>query len=339
MIGGWLPGKGERTGQLGALLMGYYEGDGPSAARCATPGASAPASTRPSSSVSGSELAARKRRASPFAKRGVQPPREARFVDPELVAEIEFSHWTRDRILRHSAYKGLRSDKPAEEVELRALPPSDVDRPADRHRRPRARCSARVTGRPRQPYRGARETARHTEIEVQGRTLRLSNREKVLYPRAAFTKGQLVDYYAAVAPVLLPHLAGRPLTLKRYPDGVEGQHFYEKRCPTHRPDWVQTAAVWSERQREPIDYCLVEDLPTLIWLANLADIELHTSLSRARDMDTPTTLVFDLDPGAPAALNECCRVALLDQGALRGLRPADVREDLRRPRACRSTCR
>jgi bifunctional non-homologous end joining protein LigD len=145
---------------------------------------------------------------------------------------------------------------------------------------------------------------------VEGRRLRLSNREKVLYPSVGFTKGQLVDYYASVAPVLLPHLAGRPLTLKRYPDGVEGQYFYEKRCPSHRPEWVQTAAVWSERQKEPIHYCLVEDLPTLIWLANLADIELHTSLSRAHDMDTPTSLVFDLDPGAPAGLRECCRVAV-----------------------------
>jgi bifunctional non-homologous end joining protein LigD len=160
------------------------------------------------------------------------------------------------------------------------------------------------------PYEILNQTARHTEVQSQGRTLRLSNREKVLYPQTGFTKGQLIDYYAAVAPVLLGHLAGRPLTLKRYPDGVQGKHFYEKRCPTHRPEWVQTAAIWSDRQREPIDYCLVEDLPTLIWLANLADIELHTSLSRAHDMATPTSLVFDLDPGAPAALRECCRVAL-----------------------------
>ena len=131
-----------------------------------------------------------------------------------------------------------------------------------------------------------------------------------MYPRTGFTKGDLIDYYAAVAPVLLPHLAGRPLTLKRYPDGVEGEYFYEKRCPAHRPDWVRTAPIESERGRGTIEYCLVEDLPTLIWAANLATIELHPSLSRAARMDGPTAIVFDLDPGAPAGLKACCRVAM-----------------------------
>jgi bifunctional non-homologous end joining protein LigD len=154
-----------------------------------------------------------------------------------------------------------------------------------------------------------RETKGASEIEVQGRALKLSNRTKVLYPQSGFTKGEVIDYYAAVAPVLLPHLAGRPLTLKRYPDGVEAPYFYEKRCPSHRPDWVATAAISSEHKGE-IDYCLAEDLPTLIWAANLAAIELHTSLSRSSAMETPTALVFDLDPGQPAGLRECCRVAL-----------------------------
>jgi bifunctional non-homologous end joining protein LigD len=292
VIGGWLPGKGERTGQLGALLMGYYEDAGKRrvlryAGRVGTGFDEAELGRL------GRELDARRRRTSPFAKRGVQPPREARFVKPELVAEIEFSHWTRERILRHSVYRGLRADKSAEEVEREG--PTTPTKP-----------SSTMAA----PYEVQHETGRYTEVQSQGRTLRLSNREKILYPATGFTKGQLIDYYAAIAPVLLGHLAGRPLTLKRYPDGVRGEYFYEKRCPTHRPEWVQTAAIASERQREPIDYCLVEDLPTLIWLANLADIELHTSLSRAHDMDTPTSLVFDLDPGAPAALRECCRVAL-----------------------------
>ena len=120
-------------------------------------------------------------------------------------------------------------------------------------------------------YEIVHETKRAAEIEVAGRTLKLTNREKLMYPRAGFTKGDLIDYYAAIAPVVLPHLAGRPLTLKRYPDGVEGEYFYEKRCPPHRPDWVRTAAIASERGRGTIDYCLAEDLPTLIWAANLAD--------------------------------------------------------------------
>ena len=261
------------------------------------------------------ELTARRRRSSPFGGRGVQPPKGACFVEPELVAEIEFSHWTRNRVLRHPSYKGLRSDKPAEQVtmELPTAPAAAPIASSPKGRPPKASrevASEPETGGPSRPYEVLHETKRHTEIEVDGRALRLSNREKVLYPRAGFTKGELVDYYAAVAPVLLGHLAGRPLTLKRYPDGVEGQHFYEKRCPSHRPEWVQTAAIWSGRQKAPIDYCLVEDLPTLIWLANLADIELHTSLSRAEDIERPTALVFDLDPGAPAGLRACCRVAL-----------------------------
>ena len=321
VIGGWLPGKGRRSGEIGALLLGSYEDDGDVralryAGRVGTGFSDAELGRL------AAELASRSRRSSPF-KRGVPPLKGARFVEPELVAEIEFSHWTRDGILRHPSYKGLRWDKPAEEVvrEDPAMPDSTPETPAPRRARSRRKppspgdppsqvlAETNRGGQPR-PYELLRETDGFTEIGVQGRSLRLTNRGKVLYPRVGFTKGQLVDYYANIAPVLLAHLAGRPLTLKRYPDGVEGQYFYEKRCPSHRPEWVKTAAVWSERQKEPIDYCLVEDLPTLIWLANLADIELHTSLSRADDMDNPTSLVFDLDPGAPAGLRECCRVAL-----------------------------
>jgi bifunctional non-homologous end joining protein LigD len=148
------------------------------------------------------------------------------------------------------------------------------------------------------------------EVEVEGRRLKLSNLEKVFYPATGFTKGQVIDYYRRIAPALLPHLEGRPLTLKRYPDGVEGQHFYEKQCPSHRPDWIRTAAVYSRRNRRNIDFCLADDLPTLIWLANLADLELHTSLSLAEDPKRPTMLVFDLDPGPPAAVLECADVAI-----------------------------
>src|ERR671935_1618404 len=148
------------------------------------------------------------------------------------------------------------------------------------------------------------------ETEVDGRTLRLSNLDKVMYPRVGFTKGQLIDYYVRVAPALLPHLHGRPLTLKRYPDGVEGQHFYEKQCPPHRPDWVQTASIWSRHNKRNIDFCLANDLPTLVWAGNLADIELHTSLSLAQDIKRPTMMVFDLDPGPPADIVQCCEVGL-----------------------------
>ncbi|MDQ3240293.1 MAG: non-homologous end-joining DNA ligase [Actinomycetota bacterium] len=152
--------------------------------------------------------------------------------------------------------------------------------------------------------------SRTVEVEVEGRALRLSNLDKVLYPEPGFTKAQVIDYYTRVAPVLLPHLRGRPLTLKRYPNGVEGKYFYEKECPSHRPEWVSTARIPIRSDGRSVNFCLAEDLPTLVWTANLADLELHTSLARAAAITRPTMMVFDLDPGAPAAVLECARVAL-----------------------------
>ena len=129
-------------------------------------------------------------------------------------------------------------------------------------------------------------------IEVEGRQLKLSNLDKVLYPKAGFTKGQVIDYYVRIAPVLLPHLADRALTLKRYPNGVDGMHFYEKNCPSYRPVWMKTARVWSEGNNRFMDYCVVADLPTLVWLGNLADLELHTSPSRAPETQRPTVIAL-----------------------------------------------
>jgi bifunctional non-homologous end joining protein LigD len=152
--------------------------------------------------------------------------------------------------------------------------------------------------------------AKRLEVAVGDKTLSLSNLDKVLYPRVGFTKGQVIDYYTRIAPVLLPHLRDRPLTLKRYPNGVEDKFFYEKRCPSHAPEWVQTADVWSGRKEGEIRFCLCQDLATLVWLANLADLELHTPLARAPEMQSPTIVAFDLDPGPPATIVECARVAL-----------------------------
>src|SRR5213083_3205105 len=148
------------------------------------------------------------------------------------------------------------------------------------------------------------------ELIVKDRKIQVSNLDKVLYPKDGFTKGELINYYIRIAPVLLPHLKGRPLTMKRYPDGVEGEFFYEKNCPSHRPKWVQTAKVWSESNNRMMNYCLVQDLATLVWAANLADLELHTSLSRKNNIGRPTMMVFDLDPGAPADIVQCCQVGL-----------------------------
>ena len=148
------------------------------------------------------------------------------------------------------------------------------------------------------------------QLVINGKKLSVSNLSKVLYPKAGFTKGQVIDYYIRVAPVLLPHLKDRPLTMKRYPNGVDREFFYEKNCPTHRPSWVKTARVWSEGNRREMHYCLLQDLPTLVWAANLADIELHTSLARKQNVARPTMMVFDLDPGPPANIVQCCEVGI-----------------------------
>jgi bifunctional non-homologous end joining protein LigD len=146
-----------------------------------------------------------------------------------------------------------------------------------------------------------------SEVTVEGKQLQVSNLGKVLYPRAGFTKAQVIDYYVRIAPVLLPHLKDRPLTLKRYPEGVDHEFFYEKQCPSYRPGWVKTARV--QTTNKVVNFCLANNLSTLVWAANLADLELHTSLSRAPDIQSPTMVVFDLDPGPPADIIQCCEVA------------------------------
>jgi bifunctional non-homologous end joining protein LigD len=221
------------------------------------------------------ELGPLRRETSPFDSDGPKMPRGAVFVEPDRVAEVEFREWTESGHLRAPSYKGLRDDKPAELV--------------------------------------VREEAGKPVVEVGGHVVRLSNLDKVLYPAAGFTKQDVIDYYARVASVLLPHLDGRALTLKRYPNGVDADHFYEKNAPSHRPEWVRTARVGS------ISYVVVDSEATLVWLANLADLELHTSLALASEPERPTLVAFDLDPGPPATVVECCRVAELLHGMFEGL--------------------
>jgi bifunctional non-homologous end joining protein LigD len=155
------------------------------------------------------------------------------------------------------------------------------------------------------------------EVEVDGHKIKLTNLDKVMYPATGFTKGQVIDYYTRIFPYVFPHLAERPLTLKRYPNGVDAGHFYEKNAPSHRPDWVHTERV--PTGSKAIDFVVVDDTATLVWLGNLADLELHTSLSRAPDIEHPTAMAFDLDPGAPATIVECCRVGVLLQAMFEGL--------------------
>jgi bifunctional non-homologous end joining protein LigD len=148
---------------------------------------------------------------------------------------------------------------------------------------------------------------RSAVVEVEGRALKLSNLDKVLYPEAGFTKAEVLDYYARIAPVLLPHLGDRALTLNRFPDGPAGPSFYEKNCPGHRPDWVGVHRIGGPEGT--IDFCRIDSVAALTWVANLAALELHTSMARAADPDTPTMVVFDLDPGEPAGVLDCAAVA------------------------------
>src|SRR4051812_46511890 len=155
-------------------------------------------------------------------------------------------------------------------------------------------------------------------VDIEGRQLKVSNLEKVLYPAAGFTKAHVIDYYARIGRWMVPHLKDRPLTLKRYPDGVDAESFFEKNAPSHAPQWVRTVRV--QGSTSAIDFTLANDLPTLVWAANLAALELHPSLSRAPKVEQPTAMVFDLDPGAPAGLLECCRVAVVLRGMFEALK-------------------
>lgn len=157
-------------------------------------------------------------------------------------------------------------------------------------------------------------------LEIEGRQVRVSNLQKIYYPATGFTKGGVLDYYINIAPVFLAHLKDRPVSLKRYPDGVKGLFFYEKQCPVHRPDWVQTTPIWSDVRKAKIGYCVFNDLPSLVWAANLAVLEFHTSLSRKQDMTKPDFLAFDLDPGDGMNISACCKVAVLIEEKLRELK-------------------
>jgi bifunctional non-homologous end joining protein LigD len=280
VVGGWLPGEGRRAKRIGALLVGYY--DGPELVCAGRVGTGFTEATLHDLSR---RLEPLRRERSPFA-RGPRLPREAVFVEPRLVADIEFREWTEDGVMRAPSFKGLRDDKAGSTVVREDGPEQpDPDSP-----------EVLFDSVERLPD-GA------LAVTLDGRLVKISNWDKVLFPQAGFTKGDLVAYYARIAPAVLPHLHDRPLTLKRYPNGVQSEYFYEKQSPSHRPEWVDTARVGD------IEYTLAQDRPTLVWLANLADVELHTSLSFAHSPQQPTMMVFDLDPGPGAGILECCEVA------------------------------
>jgi bifunctional non-homologous end joining protein LigD len=153
-------------------------------------------------------------------------------------------------------------------------------------------------------------------LSISGKEVKISNTAKVYYPETGFTKGAMLKYYIDIAPAMLPHLKDRPLSFKRYPDGVNGLSFFEKNCPVHRPDWVETTAVWSDQKHAETHYCVVNELAALVWAANLGVLEFHTSMSKKSKIDSPTTMVVDLDPGEGTTIVECCQVGLWVQEAL-----------------------
>ncbi len=284
VIGGWTPGEGRRRGRLGALHMGYYDdGELRYAGKVGT------GFTDKELDRLDGVMRPLARDGSPFDGKP-QPPRGTHYVDPALVAEVEFTEWTSQNMLRHPSYKGLRDDKRALDVVL-----EKVDAAV---RAPQLR---QIVG---------GEPKGSAEIQLDGHALELTNLDKVIYPQEGFTKGEVLDYYLRIGPALLPHVRDRLLSLHRYPDGVEGQRFWEKQCPARRPGWMRTAPMWSENKKENIEFCTATDIAAIVWLANFGALELHPSLATRDDVERPTVMVFDLDPGEGTGLDECREVAL-----------------------------
>jgi bifunctional non-homologous end joining protein LigD len=345
VVGGWIPGKGGRTGVLGSLQLGVYD----EAGDLRYAGGVGTGFDQATLKELTGRLERLERKSSPFT--GRQPPREARFATPKLVCEVRFAEWTSDGAIRHGAYQGLRADKAAKDV-VRELPAAhgaaeDAEPAPDAPKSGGAQAGgAKADGatggskaarpkaeeaRPGAPRDGATKAAakpasspvsdlipsagKAVEIEVEGRTLKLSNLDKVLYPETGFTKAQVLAYYARIAPAMLAQHRNHPVTFKRYPNGVEGKAFFEKNATKHRPDWVSTTPVPHSRKGGEIDFVLLQDLPTLLWAANLAALELHPSLSHGDPkapggVTGPRSVVFDLDPGPGTTIVECCRVGL-----------------------------
>ncbi len=256
VIGGWLPGEGRRRDRIGALAVGVREdGHLRYAGRVGT------GFTEAELDRLATLLGPLERDTPPFDAPGqTAPPREAVWVEPEVVAEVEFREWTQGGQMRAPSYKGLRDDKAPEEVV----------------REPRRRSGDGLE---------IREEKDKAYAIVDGREIKVSNLDKVLYPKVGFRKRDVIAFYDDIAPFVLPHLEGRPLTLKRYPNGVDAPYFYEKQAPSHRPEWVHTAGV--PTGSKTIEFVVCDDRATLVWLANLADLELHTSLARGRGHPPP----------------------------------------------------
>jgi bifunctional non-homologous end joining protein LigD len=294
LIGGWRPGEGRREGGIGSLMLGV-----PTETGVRYVGQVGTGFTDEALAALHEQLKPLVQKKSPFLN---EVPRErakgATWLSPEVVGEVEFRNWTPDGRLRAPSWRGLRSDKDAADLEPEVVPDAAPPPP------------------PPEEEPEAAPPPRNVLVEVEGKRIRLSNLDKVLYPDAGFTKAQVIDYYSRVAPVLLPHLKDRPVTLRRFPDGVTGQPFYEKNAARNAPEWVRTVRIetpGSSRGSESLDFVVLNDLPSLVWSAHMAALELHIpqwKVDRKGERLTPDLLVFDLDPGPPATVVECCEVAL-----------------------------
>jgi bifunctional non-homologous end joining protein LigD len=290
IVCGWRPGQRSFTGTLGGLLLGAHDPETGGLVYIGDVGTGFSQATRADLRDRLQQL---ERRTHPFV---TTPPREdtvrARWVEPRLVGEIVYRQFTRAGRVRHTAWRGLRADKKPEDVLApRAAPPEPAAPP-----RPEP-------------------VGRKITVQAGNRQLTLSNLDKVLYPADGFTKGEVINYYSRIAAVLLPHLADRPVTFIRYPNGVGGEKWFEKNVPNGAPSWLRTVRLPSTGSRgsgDTIDYPLLDDLPALVWSANMAALELHVpqwTVASDATRRPPDRLVFDLDPGPGTTIVDCSRVA------------------------------
>ena len=283
VVGGWTEARGSRK-HFGALLVGTYDGDELIYAGSVGTG------------FDGRKLESLAKIMAPLARETpafAEPPKTdtpAHWIEPQLVAEVSFAEWTRDGLMRQPVFIALREDKD----------PRDIVRERAKH----------VAAAP--PKTAAHAAKRTTEtVEIGGHSLVLSNDAKVLWPEDGYTKGDLIRYYREVAPFILPHLAHRPLTLQRYPDGIHGESFFEKNAPRGLPDWIETVGVPSDgARRGEVRFVVCNDEAALVWVANLASIVLHVWTSRVESLDTPEFIFFDLDPDEGCTLATLATVAL-----------------------------
>ena len=325
---GWTEGQGGRASTLGSLLLGRYgrvrAGGGSEADADARTSQGSPSEPDEEERLvhvghvgSGfdertlhdllAQLRERETRSAPIAKPLPKTNAPAHWVTPDLVCSVEFAEWTDDGKLRHPTYKGLRYDVEPRECrgQEASIDPGTATRRAETEKR-EARL-ARTT-----------PTLVPAVLEVDGRTLRLSNLEKVLFPEDGYTKTDLIRYYVDVSPYLLPYLRDRPLTLKPYPDGIHGTRFYQKDKPGFTPQWVRTFSDFSDTRQEEIDHVVCNDLATLVWLANYTCIEMHPWLSRIDDPEHPDFVMIDLDPQPGASFADVKAVARFVREFLEG---------------------